>query len=294
MENNAAGREEYTPPATTPAPPREGAVPHIRTMRGDVGRLFQKDERQLAEELAGTFGQEHLSSGVRPQQKKRAVTIAIATVLILGAGGVAFFTLVPKRFVSDQIPRPSPAPAPLFVTEAAREVTAATSHELISAIAATLALPGPKHTFTRLNARITEDNRFANIPDLFPSETLMPPALNDLLKTPAMIAVYHGPDGNRLVLAARVSDAERAFFNMVGWEAAFQAALRSEFPPTSATFAGFNDLSYRNIDGRYSPFLDHDRAGAGYAVFPATKILLIANSDDALKAVIDRLFDATR
>ncbi len=295
MPQNADEKNQSADGVTAKIPRSEGPIPRIRTMRGDVGRLFQKDERALTEELAGTFEQEPPAHAATPRRNTRAVIIAIAAVLLIAAGGIAVAMFVPKRFTSQDTLRPPVLPPPLFATEATRDVTVATARELVSAIAAALVLPGPEHTFTRLSLGISGDgaSRFAEIPDLFPPETLMPPTLRDLLNTPAMIAIYHGPDGNRLVLAAHTSDIERTLFNMIAWEPMFEIALRQFTSPTAA-FPTFADFSYRNIDGRHAPLPDLTHAGAGYAMFPATKTLIIATGDDALKTVIDRLFEAAQ
>lgn len=94
--------------------------------------------------------------------------------------------------------------------------------------------------------------------------------------------------------AARAKNIDAAFARLLEWEISIQKDLKPLLfdRETEVTIPLFEDKTYKNVHYRFVELSSETDFGIGYFVFPTTSSVIIGTSEEELRVVISRLFEA--
>lgn len=287
-------------------PPAPAAVrkPAIRTMRSDAEELFKTTKPSLMQMI----GAPQDAAPRRESSRRKSVAIFAAVaglLLLLGGGGWWYITRGANPTGAAQTtktnPRATPRTAhhPLFATESSRTVTVKKQDRaaFLRLMQDTWKEQEREGTVKRIILMLQDGPQEypATLADFFELWRIRPPAsLAGRMDQNLMIFMYQGRTGNRLGLAARTREPERAFADMLSWEPSILVSITPLFfdERAEALAVPFEDRTYRNIDWRYLKLSQEKDLGIGYAVFPVGNIFILTAGKEPMETVINRLFDA--
>ena len=277
-------------PRAAEQPKRE---PAIRTMRSDVSEFLKTTKPSLVSLLTRQAQWDEYSPA--PRRAWRWVLMGAALGALGLAGGVIWYLGRPSTL-------PSPAagtaavPPPFIFFEDTLDLDSGTARPLSVRLAASAGAPGTPGSFLRLIVRVGEGET-ASTPDLGQLLRLaggrLPPGLTDAADAPPQLFAYRSSSGPELGLMIEVKNQARALQALLAAEPSLARDIEFLFggAPPPLSFAPYLDFTYRNISFRY---LELDAArdrGLGYLLFPSKRLIVMATSDGALRAAIDRLFE---
>ena len=294
--------QKQQPNQNPPATPKIA----IRTMKTDMDEYLKTARPSLGSMIAQTSA--GLASDEERETNKLPAIIIFSVIGVAVLGGGAFFV---SQFLKgglsaggggqDANPpaqKISP-PAPFFATETSRTITAKTNDRpgFVRLMADSMAEKEREGTVKRIVIKVQDgpQERFATISDFFDFWRIAPPqSFTDSRDAPLMVFIYYGRGGSRLGFAARARSPDRTLADMLAWEPGLLTAFTPLFfdEKTDATFAPFEDRTYRNIDWRYLKLSQDKDLGIAHAIFPASNLLIAAMSKEAMETVMNRLFDA--
>lgn len=295
--------------------------PQIRTMKSDIETLLKKAPPPSIQIIQpapqGQAPLSHLSALqpktlVKPRIRIGRIIFFIGIAAVAGVFAYSpsrtfllspFHLLISTTKTPPPVAVPSPEmpspPRPFFATETAHTLIADTAEraEFIERINKAVHEDQREGTITRLIIRLKDgpNERFATVDDLFSLYRIEPPeGFFTYLDPNIMPFLYHAATSSFFGFAFTTRDLPRTFRGLLDWE----KTLPSYFAPLlfdqsiSIRTALFEDRTYRNIDWRYL-ILDQKKAiGIGYALFPASNVVVVTTSEKAMETVINRLFDA--
>lgn len=243
----------------------------------------------------------------RERSKKIIYLVSTIIIFILVIGGVAYFITPKKLFPPDQNGTPAPPPPsppvlsippPFFATEASRTISIAADDRagFLQTLRETAHESQRDGTIQQLVVKIQEDEgqkeHIATPRDLFNLMLITPPAqFLNRIEPPLMIFFYYANGRGWAGFAAKTTDTDRAFRDLLTWE----PSLANDFYPllpeetTSTPTTPFEDRTYHNIDWRYLTFPAPKDTGVGYAIFPARNLIVVVTNREMLEIAIDRL-----
>ncbi len=266
--------------------------PAIRTMRSDISEFLKTTKPSLVSLLArqAQWEEYHPTPAYHPWR-----WIILGIVLSVIAGGIGFWYLRPGSTTPPPLTS-SVTPPPFFFVENATDAVIADSRAALFAALNTSANDAVG-SFRRFILRTKSGNRteILNIEGLL---TLAgghaPPAFTETLTSPPQLFRYRSPSGSQFGLIAESRSPPRALAALIASEPTLALDLSFLFagtpPPTS--FAPYQDIAYKNISFRFLKLDPSADRGVGYLLFPARRLMVMATSEEALRAVIDRLFEA--
>ena len=269
--------------------------PGIRTMKSDAQEYFKTSKPSLLD-LVGKQT-EVRPSDFEPKKKLNVFPIVLGALILIGAGTLAYFFLLPARH-AEEVKKLVP-PTPFFATESSRTITVGVNNreQFLRLMTDSFIESERFGTIKRILIKLQEDSRerfalFSDFKDLY--RMAPPPALLSRLDPPFMTFLYSSKEGSRFGLAVRIQDPDRVFFDMLSWESSIVLDMRPLFFGESpeGPLTAFEDRTYRNIDWRYQKLSSTKDLGLGYAIFPAKNLLVIAISKETMETIINRLFDA--
>lgn len=280
------------------APARQ---PAIRTMKTDAAEFFQKKKPspaklvglELKQGTAAIETQRH-SSG----RKTLTIVISIVTVLAIAAGATAIWFFVFSVPPDSEItPKKTEEPRPFFTADGSEAIEADMANP--SAFTARLETltghPGRAGSIQHLYIKLHDgpQERFATLADFFALYHITPPPNTfRTIESPAMLFVWRGNESNQFGIAAKTTDVNRTFRDLLIWEPTLMRDLTPLFfggSQATGTVSFFEDRTYQNIDWRFLA-RSADGTGIAYAVFPARDVVILTTGEAAMKAAIDRLF----
>ncbi len=302
------------PPPVPPAPPDkpgEGAsrVPAIlRTFESDAEILIKTARPS---ELFSAPPRHHDFGGQSfPAERRRVFLKILAAIIVLVTGASFSIPFLVRRFLPvSPAERQSTPPvehgampseiALLFAAEKTRTIAIGTQDRArfpltIQELAAGVEPPG---TITRLMLSLTDgpQKRPANALDFLDLAGMSPPeSLRFSLQNPVMPFLLYDESGGAFGVALKTRDVERTLRDFLLWEKTLprQFDLFLSMPPDEDIIRKqFEDRTYRNIDWRFLPADSGTDEGIGYAIFPATGIILLTAHARAMEKAIDRLFE---
>ncbi|MBI4132172.1 MAG: hypothetical protein HY474_00900 [Candidatus Sungbacteria bacterium] len=298
MADEAPRTEPLTPDADGPAPgdtgrPRPKPEPAIRTMRSDISEFLKKEKPSLISLLARQAQWDEYRP-LRPVIQPWFLAGAGAFLLIAGLWLAWWFFSGGSNALQPTAPQT--LGQPYFRFDATTEITiSATPQAFRSAISSPAA--DPAGSLTRLAIRIRGNGGADATPDLPEllalAEARLPAALVESAAAEPQLFRYRARDGRgELGVAVEVRNPGRALESLLTAEPSLPGNLTFLFsgalPPSSLT--PFEDITYRNISLRFLRAADGTGRDFGYLLFPAKRLIVMATSEEALDAIIDRLF----
>lgn len=289
MADAAPGSGEPKHAAT--GEPNQGREPAIRTMRSDISEFLKTTKPSLVSLLArqAQWEEYHPAPAYHPWR-----WIILGVVLALLIGGVGLWYLRPGSVASPAV-TPSATPPPFFFAENTTETVIADSRTALFAALNTSA-NDPAGSFRRFILRTKNGDRR----EILGIERLMalagghlPPAFTETATGPPQFFRYRSAAGSQFGLIVESWSPPRALEALIVSEPTLALNLSFLFtgapPPTS--FAPYQDIAYKNISFRFLKLDPNADRGVGYLLFPARRLMVMATSEEALRAVIDRLFE---
>lgn len=268
----------------------------VRTMRSDIAEFLKTTKPSLLE-----LGVRSSEPGMRRSARTALALKILGSAIILGvlAGGgfLAYQTLTPPPPPTPIAP-PPPAPRSLMFFESGEEVTILrAAHELGQALEADRYASAPGE-FHRIVIRVLDEAGIRQVlgaQEFFALLAASPPnGFLALVTEPPQFFTYSSAEsGPALGMLVAVRDPIEALGALGTWEPRLGQELELLFAVRSTTSAAnaFAGAAYRNIPYRFRK-LDPERdRGIGYSAFPASNIVLLAASEEALKRTIDRIFE---
>lgn len=277
----------------TPGSERGGREPAIRTMRSDVSEFLKTTKPSLVSILVR---QAQWDEYHPPSEKRTGLWLAAAGGVIMLAAGIWLIGhfLGPAR----NPPRAEiNTPPPFLFFEETSDVTIDPTRQALRT-AANLGAGDPPGSFRRLIIRIRENTGVATLPELPQFLEIaggrLPAAFMESAMGPPQVFRYHSPAGRpELGIIMEVKNPARALQSLLTTESSLTADLAFLFsgalPPPA--LVPYQDVTYRNISLRYFRPDPNTDSGLGYLLFPARRLIVMATSENALRAAIDRLFE---
>lgn len=278
-------------------PNEQRSKPSIRTMKSDISEFLKETKPSLIQMLATQVEAER--SGVREEKRRDFPWIKIVGVftlfLLVIAGGYAGY-----QYILKAPPEEANAiiPQPFFTVEktTALQYTPRELENLRSEIQKERGGERPG-SLKRLVVLIEEAGAMRHItPAEFTSATRLEiPELLLPTLTAVMPVYYERSNGVRLAVIFKSNDPKRfldIFFRtesglITGWAPLFLDMT----PPTR--IIGFEDRLYKNIGYRILPLDPALDLSLTYGLYPAKNYLILTSSEEAFKAIVDRLFEAS-
>ena len=284
--------------------------PAIRTMKSDVAEFLKKTKPSLVSllvkqtqadkaRLTGQGGYAGEESGGHWLMKLALVLVGMA----LAAGGVfAVYIYLQKNKSLPPSPKPTSGGAPaalIFFEDVAEPTVAGERRELLTILDDAGKENQPVGTFRRLVMRTRNGsggNAVMGLGEFFRMAAAGNPPRNFLetAKGLPQFFIYRQSSGPRFGIMFETADPEKTLQALRFWEPAMQSDLEAFFlgNPPPASFNGFQDLIYKNLDFRYLKISPDNDAGLGYLYFPARRLIIISTSEESLRLVINRLFES--
>ena len=276
----------------------------IRTMKTDMDEFLKTAKPSIASMIQSD------RTASLPDERAPSKLPAIIVFSVIGliiAGGGIFFV---RQFLSGSassgtgqtqqaVTSKAAPPAPFFASETSRTITVNMNDRagFVRLMADSMSETEREGTVKRIVIKVTDgpQERFATMGDFFDLWRITPaPALTTRLDSPLMIFIYYGRSGARLGFAARSRMPDRTLADMLSWEPGLLTAFSPLFfdEKINSVLTPFEDRTYRNIDWRYLKLSQDKDLGIAHAIFPATNLLIVTTSKEAMETVINRLFDA--
>ncbi len=281
--------EPMRPAANDDHQRREAA---IRTMRSDISEFLKTTKPSLVSLLARQAEWEdyHPAPAYHPWR-----WIILGIVLALLIGGAGFWKLGPGSTPSPPS-APSVTPPPFFFAENTTDTLIAESRAALFG-ALNAAREDPAGSFRRFIFRAKKGERT----EILDMERLLalaggrlPSAFVQTITDPPQFFRYRSPDGPKFGLIMESRSPPRALAALIAGEPTLALDLAFLFAgnPPATSFAPYQDIAFKNISFRFLKLDPHADRGIGYLLFPAKRLMVMATSEAALRAVIDRLFEA--
>lgn len=272
--------------------PRQWREPAIRTMRSDISEFLKTTKPSLVSLLArqAQWEEYHPVPAYHPGR-----WIILGVVLVLLIGGAGLWYLRPGSVTPPPV-TPRATPQPFFFFENTTDIVIADSRAALFAALNTSANDSVG-SFRRITVRIKDGERT----EILGVERLMavagghlPAALTETITGPPQFFRYRSLAGPQFGLIGESRSPPRALAALLYAEPTLALDLSFLFagtpPPTS--FAPYQDIAYKNISFRFLKLDPNADRGVGYLLFPARRLMVMATSEETLRAVIDRLFEA--
>lgn len=274
-----------------PQPARERGDPAIRTMRSDISEFLRTTKPSLVSLLVQQAQWEEAhGSGLRPRRRMFLATLAIlgGAALVAGGGIIAY------QWSSSPPPTPGGflgPPAYIFY-ESLTPISAEGGRTvLLDGLSAAGRAPQAPGTLRRILVTA------AGAPMAFDAFLRLangsePPAFAAGLSAPPQLFIYRrgaAADAGALIEPKSPGQTLR---ELLAAEPSLARDLEALFigVPPPPTLAAYEDRTYRNLDFRYRRMAQYDQRGLGYLFFPARRLIVMATSEEAIRAVVDRLF----
>ena len=272
--------------------PRQAREPAIRTMRSDISEFLKTTKPSLVSLLArqAQWEEYHPLPAYHPWR-----WIILGIILSVMAGGVGLWYLRPGFIASPPVTS-NATPPPFFFFEDTTDTIIADSRTAFFAALNASAID-PAGSFRRIIVR-TKNGERTEILDteqlLALSGGRLPTALLETVTGPPQLFRYRSALGPQFGLMVESRSPPRALGALINAEPTLALDLLFLYvgtpPPTS--FAPYQDIAYKNISFRFLKLDPNADRGIGYLLFPARRLMVMATSEEALRAVIDRLFAA--
>lgn len=268
-------------------------------MQSDVSEFLKETKPSLIQILTTQVEAERAREE-NPGRNVRAfitAAIIIGVIAILFGIGYFFSGYFRKAAVENAAPL---IPQPFFSVEKSLTIeTAAEIGSIADEIKNKISEAGPNGTITRLvflKKAGSGELEALGVADFLKSARIdMPLGIASTLVESAMPVYYTGTNGVHLAIVFKTSDPERALDQLLKGEPALETAWSPIFlnEAAHASLASFEDASYRNINYRILKLDAAKDLNIIYSVFLAKHYLIITPSEETLKVVIDRLFNAS-
>lgn len=284
--------------------------PAIRTMKSDVAEFLKKTKPSLvslltkqaqADEarLPGRGGYAGEESGGHRLMKLVFVLVG----LVLAAGGVfAVYTYFQKAKLPPPPSKPASGGAPpalIFFEDVAEKTAAGERRELLAMLEAAGEDSQPVGTFRRLVIRTRNgsgENAVIGLGEFLRMAASGNPPRNfmETARGVPQFFIYRQSSGPHFGIMFETADPAKTLQTLRFWEPAMQNDLEAFFlgRPPPASFSGFQDLIYKNLDFRYLRLKPDNDVGLGYLYFPARRLIIISTSEESLYLVINRLLES--
>lgn len=270
-----------------------GDIPTLRTLKSDAEKYIKEKNVSLINLLSK--GARKKPKGFKEEKKFKIASI-IGTLIIIVLLAAAFglgYKIFLKPGSAPQ--KESPIPKPFIFSDEIQPIDFTGQDSPVSKIAENINKQYSYNSFVYLP--ILKNEQPIQTENLFQILQISPPAgLLKSLEKEFLLAVY--ADNNRLnnlVFAFKINSYEQTFRSMLEWEKNILEDLIPIFPSRFQTKKnalgtgtnGFYDKTLDNIDIRILES-DDKKQFIVYGFF-TNKFLIIANSEESFKAVIDRL-----
>ncbi|OHA10116.1 MAG: hypothetical protein A3A44_01715 [Candidatus Sungbacteria bacterium RIFCSPLOWO2_01_FULL_60_25] len=271
--------------------------PELRTMETDISTFLKSTKPTLLSIAAMEGG---VAAHHERQQRTHVVFSALAIALIMVIAILIAVFIWGRRIpeIIAPVPPPIPPPAAFLFFENIQDFTVgAATPELWAVFPEAARWPRPENSFTRIIIGVRRENAAPaamSARQFFETLGANPPG--DLLRATEPLPqwfLYHQAAGPRLGMTLAVKDETLALRALDLWEPTLERDLAVLLMGASATgtATAWHPASFSNIEYRWRA-LDPDRdIGIGALYFPAKRRIIMATSEESLRAVIARLLD---
>lgn len=300
-------------------PDKEKRKPMIRTMQSDIREYVKGDKKKFLSMISeavdkepGRFSGEARGPVVFQKSKKSLIFIAIGVLAaVLGglftAGYFGYLNSIPYLSeIAKLLPLPASqtgggsavtSPVPSFIhSESSGKITIREDGSDFGQKLREHSLKGNLKNGVNAVEIIIASNtpRTASLQDFFkisgakPSENLLFISVDKVQSF-----IYRVPDRINAGFIFEITDTNRALAEMIQWEPRLYSELKPIFMEreVSSVPFGFEDKIYKNIPYRFSQTYSDQDFGLGYFIFPAKKYAVVTTSEEAIKSIINRLFE---
>ena len=272
--------------------------PNIRTMKSDISEFLASTKPSLVQILTTQVEAERAAEDEGPKVRQTArIFAAVGIILIvgtLGYLGYRYFLPSSSEEAGTLIPQP------FFSVDKSVTVEYKTGRSLMPSILDNAKVVESRGVIKRLVALgVSSDNQkvsqLATEAFLKAAGIEMPSGIYPALADTLMPLYYRGEFGTRLALVIKTNDPARAFDQLFRnepelanwWSALF---LGENVAPR---IIPFEDRVYKNISYRILALDTARDLQMVYAIFPAKNYLIITSSEEPLRVIINRLFQAS-
>lgn len=271
--------------------------PELRTMESDIS-TFLKAEQPTLLSVAADAGR---MAAHRERKRKTNILFSALAIGLIMVIAILVAIVVWERRIPDiitPVPPPIPPPAAFLFFENIQDFTiGTTTQELWAVFPEAARWPRPENSFTRIIIGIRRPNAdpaAMSAKQFFETLGANPPA--GLVRATEPLPqwfLYHQPSGPRAGMALAVKDEAMARRGLDLWEATMERDLAVLLmdAAAAATTTDWQSASFRNIEYRWRA-LDPERdIGVGFLYFTAKRRIIMATSEESLRALIARLLD---
>jgi len=271
--------------------------PELRTMEADISTFLKSTKPSLLS-IAATDGGVAAHQGRTKRTNVVFSVIAIALIMVIAILTAVFIwgRRIPE--IITPVPPLIPPPAAFLFFENIQDFTVGTSTpELWAVFPEAARWPLPEHSFTRIILNIRRPNATPaamNARQFFETLGANPP--DELLRATAPLPqwfLYRQAAGPRLGMSFAVGDEALARQALDRWEPTLERDLATLLMGATATgtATAWQSSSFRNIEYRYRALDPGRDIGIGALYVAAKRRIIIATSEESLRAVIARLLD---
>jgi len=265
-------------------------------MKSDLEQLSRSSKVSVIQMASEELKTHPPEIKLKQKSAKKTLLIIGGLLLFLTLTGLALYTFIlnPKTVEQPSAPKP---PALPFGVEREATITVRLEEKLgfLKQLKEFAKEPGRRGTITGIRLKVWDgpQERFASLRDFADLMAFNSPAsLRGRFESNFVLFFYHGTDQNYFGFAAKASDENMIFREMILWEPMLVQDLYPFFfkEATGSPITEFEDRSYRNIDWRWAKISENEDLGIAYTIFPQNKLLVVTTGQEAMERVIDRLF----
>ncbi|OGZ97304.1 MAG: hypothetical protein A3I44_00770 [Candidatus Sungbacteria bacterium RIFCSPLOWO2_02_FULL_51_17] len=283
----------HKPEETKTDPQKHEAT--LRTMKTDVATFIQKERPSL---ISMVSRQEDAPLLERKTAARPSALSLLATFLIIAIFGMLGYTGYLYYQATRVIVEPGPGTTKFFSTD--KKV----SHTVQQDRASLLKVLQEESTERERDGLVKELS--LSLESAVITRTLTPHQFFSLLaiKTPKgfldeldvefLPFLFYTKGETYFGAVARAKNTDAAFAKLLEWEVSIQKDLKPLLFNREAevTIPLFEDKTYKNVHYRFVQLSNETDFGIGYFVFPTKSFVIIGTSEEELRVVINRLFEA--
>lgn len=285
-----------------PEHPHQGEQANIRTMKSDISEFLKDTKPSLIQMITAEEPRriaEEIEEDERPKRRPAGLIALIGVLmLLLGAGGFFAYRLLRPATTQEATLK---IPQPLFSVEKSSTVRI-TSRESATPYEKSLNrgdVSDRSGSITRIIPLFSEDSAatraLSAVEFLAAADIRLPSKAVSRLEGSYMPILFRLGQSWRQGLILKISDRQRVFEALLEEEPSMAQHWASLFPnrlpPTR--IVPFEDREYRNVGYRILPLDPSSDVQLAYGFFSAKNYLIVTDSEEAFRAVINRLFQAS-
>lgn len=267
-------------------------------MESDVAKfLNQAQPLLIALARHEAKGEEQPAGGPSETQRLKFLAAAFA-IAIIAIGGTAVYLAFRSTRPAPTLPTP-PAPEPFIdYTSVTEETIESGEQNLPARLRDSGGLSKPTGSFHRMIIQLRDENGKSTTMGsevFFQTLGTTPPRefIASIIDPPQLF-LYYGAAGPHFGMIFKTHDPDRAIGALSSWEPLLRHDLTPIFfgPLPGPVIQPYAEVSYKNIDFRYLKLAPDRDVGLGYLHFPARRLIVIATSEEMIRATITRLLES--